>query len=168
MGILEGAAFRFSKFRQYHNSDPNQPLEVETLTFKNYIGVSDIQAAPCTRELYNQIRNWNMPKDENPNDEGYLIQVLGTKTNVLGMSGHVTWSPKEVFEQTYRLSDTFLDRLLIERDDLIDRIDKLKAFLRGAGFRKLTDFQATMLVKQSVAMEDLFIILEARIRDLQS
>ncbi len=60
---------------------------------KTYIGTKVIEAEPMTRGEYNQFRGWTIPADENPNDEGY---------RVIYPDGYVSWSPKEVFDNTYR------------------------------------------------------------------
>ncbi len=59
---------------------------------KNYIGTKLIKAEPMTRGAYNEYRGWQIPKDENPEDEGYLVKYS---------DNYVSWSPKEVFESAY-------------------------------------------------------------------
>ena len=39
---------------------------------KEYIGVKLIKAMPMTRGEYNNYRGWTIPKDENPDDDGYI------------------------------------------------------------------------------------------------
>ena len=46
-----------------------------------------------TRLEYNNYRNWKLPENENPNDEGYLIKYE---------SGYVTWLIKSEFEKVYK------------------------------------------------------------------
>lgn len=59
---------------------------------KNYVSVDQIQAKPMTLGDYNSYRGWTIPQDENPLDEGYLIERDGT---------HQTWMPKDVFEKRF-------------------------------------------------------------------
>ena len=59
---------------------------------KEYIGVKLLKAEPMTRGDYNKKRGWTIPKDENPKDEGYVVQYD---------NDYVSWSPKEVFEKSY-------------------------------------------------------------------
>ena len=61
---------------------------------KTYIGTKVLDAEPMTRGEYNRYRGWTIPANENPDDEGY---------HVLYADGYESWSPKEVFENTYRL-----------------------------------------------------------------
>lgn len=80
------------------------------------IGTKLINAQPMTRQAYNDLRGWVVPADENPADEGYLVEYLdGGAANVPGYAGYVSWSPKEVFERAYRPTSamTFGDALVM-------------------------------------------------------
>lgn len=67
-----------------------------------YIGTKIIRALPMTRAQYNDLRDWTVPADENPDDAGYLVEYLdGGKANVDGFEGYVSWSPQEVFDRAY-------------------------------------------------------------------
>ena len=70
---------------------------------KPYVGTKRIQAMPMTRGVYNELRGWTVPPDENADDEGFLVEYVdGGKPNVAGFAGYVSWSPKDVFERAYR------------------------------------------------------------------
>lgn len=60
---------------------------------KKYIGTKMIEAKPMNRGDYNKYRDWTIPKDENPSDEGYLVKYS---------DGYESWSPKKQFEEAYR------------------------------------------------------------------
>lgn len=60
---------------------------------KQYIGTKMITAKPMNRGDYNKYRGWNISKDENPADEGYLVKYS---------DGYESWSPKKQFEEAYR------------------------------------------------------------------
>lgn len=62
------------------------------MKIKKYIGVKLIEAEPMTRGEYNIFRNWTLPADENPNDEGYKL---------FRQDGTYSWEPKELFENSY-------------------------------------------------------------------
>lgn len=62
---------------------------------KQYIGTKIIQAKPMNRGEYNKYRGWEIPADENPEDEGYLVKYK---------DGYESWYPKETFEEAYRES----------------------------------------------------------------
>lgn len=68
-----------------------------------YIGTKMINAEPMTRAAYNVFRGWELPADENGDDEGYLVEYLdGGKPNTTTHAGYVSWSPKEQFDKAYR------------------------------------------------------------------
>lgn len=67
-----------------------------------YIGTKHVDAAPMTRQAYNDLRGWELPADECGEDAGYLVEYVdGGKPNVEGFNGYVSWSPKDVFERSY-------------------------------------------------------------------
>lgn len=67
-----------------------------------FIGTKIVNAKPMTRAVYCQLRGWDIPADENGDDEGYFIEYTDAqRPNVPGFEGFVSWSPKDVFEQAY-------------------------------------------------------------------
>jgi len=71
-----------------------------------YIGVKEINATPMSRAAYNLFRGWELPKDENGEDEGYLVEYIdGGQANTATYKGYVSWSPKDVFERAYKPCD---------------------------------------------------------------
>lgn len=72
---------------------------------KKYIGTKTLHAKPMTRGEYNAYRGWTIPANENPADEGYLVKYY---------DGYESWSPKAVFEEAYRLTDSMNFGLAIE------------------------------------------------------
>ena len=62
---------------------------------EKYIGTKQIEAEPMTRGDYNKYRGWEIPADEDPADEGYLVKYP---------DGYISWSPKKQFEEAYRKS----------------------------------------------------------------
>lgn len=60
---------------------------------KKYIGTKMIEAREMNRGDYNAYRGWQIPADENPKDEGYLVKYS---------DGYESWSPKKQFEEAYR------------------------------------------------------------------
>lgn len=70
---------------------------------KTYTGTKTIKAQPMSRQEYNELRGWFVPADEDGSDAGYLVEYTdGGQTNVAGFGGYVSWSPKAVFERTYK------------------------------------------------------------------
>ena len=82
---------------------------------KQHIGVKLINAKPMTRQEYNDFRGWELPENEDGNDEGYLVEYLdGGKPNTDKFEGYVSWSPKAVFERAYHPTDGLTFGLAIE------------------------------------------------------
>lgn len=61
--------------------------------FKKYIGVKEVKAKPMTRGEYNNYRGWDLPKNENGDDLGFLKD---------DGNGHEQWDPIETFERDFR------------------------------------------------------------------
>ncbi|WP_300259444.1 Gp49 family protein [Clostridium sp.] len=57
---------------------------------QSYISTKLVKAKPMTRGKYNKYRGWTIPANENPSDEGYLIEYK---------DGYISWCPKEQFEK---------------------------------------------------------------------
>lgn len=72
---------------------------------QRYLGTKAVFAEPMTRAAYNAFRGWALPENENGADEGYLVEYAdGGAPNVEGRAGYVSWSPKDVFERSYRVA----------------------------------------------------------------
>lgn len=81
------------------------------------IGINNVSAVSMNRRDYCRLRNWDVPENENSDDDGYLVEYLdGEKPNCeeLGFKGYISWSPKEVFDNAYREIDKMTFGLAIE------------------------------------------------------
>lgn len=73
---------------------------------KEYTGTKTIKAKPMTRGEYNKYRGWEIPADENPADEGYLVEYLDSpNSNHPDHDNYISWSPKDVFDRSYKETD---------------------------------------------------------------
>lgn len=71
-----------------------------------FYGTKRVTACAMTRIEYTTYRGWELPTDEEGQDEGYLVEYLdGGKPNHPKHSGYITWSPKEPFEKAYQSTD---------------------------------------------------------------
>jgi hypothetical protein len=62
-----------------------------------------LTAQPMTRGEYNAYRGWEAPAGEEQATEGYLVEYQdGGKANDERHKGYISWSPKDVFEKSYR------------------------------------------------------------------
>ena len=99
------------------------------MTPKLYEGTKRLHAQPMTRGEYNAYRGWEIPADENPADDGYLVEYQdGGKANDPRHAGYISWSPKDVFERSYKeIPQSSLpphqQRVLDEKQDLDLRIE---------------------------------------------
>lgn len=59
---------------------------------KMFIGTKQLMAKPMDLGAYNTYRGWTIPEDEDPSKEGYLVQYP---------DGYESWSPKQIFEDSY-------------------------------------------------------------------
>lgn len=130
---------------------------------KQYIGTKEVRATPMNRGDYNALRGWQVPENENPADDGYLVVYPNGEPNVKEFNGYVSWSPKKQFEEAYRVSETFKDRLTIEYAQLEERHRKLRTFMETTAFRDLPEESRTLLAEQEVAMGNYSAILNTRI-----
>lgn len=70
---------------------------------KLHIGTKLIKSKKMNRIAYNEYRGWELPLDENPSDEGFLVEYLdGGPSNHYDHEGYISWSPQEVFEKSYQ------------------------------------------------------------------
>jgi len=125
---------------------------------KTYIGTKVINAMPMTRIAYNELRGWLLPSNENGDDEGYLVEYTdGGTPNHASFSGYISWSPKEVFENTYREtgsnSETWYARVFEEREELNHKISKLSAFIEAVTSESLDEESLSLLRLQLKVMD---------------
>lgn len=137
-----------------------------------YIGTKIVRAKPMTRAEYNQERGWMVPADENPGDEGYLVEYLdGGKPNHPGYTGYVSWSPKAQFDNAYILVGEVQAsclaphevRVLAEQAELTDRIKKLNAFVGSEKYRALDAEDRDLLSEQLYWMQGYSHVLAKRV-----
>lgn len=126
---------------------------------KKYIGTKQVEAMPMTLGEY-IARSGRNPYEKDgkmhgENEPGYLVRYK---------DGYESWSPKEVFDEAYKCSDTFLDRLHIEHDDLFDKFEKCATFVDSDKFRDVIkeDYPAFLLWLQRDVMGRYAAILEQR------
>ena len=137
------------------------------MKMKKYKGIKEVNAKPMTRLKYNELRGWTLPENENGSDEGFLVEDLSNKPNVEGYKGYIQWLPKDNFESSYSLADTFKDRLTLEFNELAKRYIKLCDFLDSDNFNNIVKDPkyAALLIRQREVMKEYLDILDKR-RDL--
>lgn len=137
---------------------------------KQYIGTKIVKAEPMTRGDYNNYRGWQIPADEDPMDEGYLMEYE---------NGYVQWLLKEMFEADYieydknklpatavgTISTDYKERFKAEYAQLVIRYEGLKGMLKKWDDGTL-EFEPTcprsIYNMQIKAMSEYIAVLEAR------
>ena len=125
---------------------------------KKYIGTKKIEAEPMTMgEAYekNLLQAGRVPNESEKDNAGYHVKYEG---------GYESWSPAEPFDKAYKVADKPLDRMIIEYDELKEKIDKLDTFLYSEKFKTLDDNVKRLLSSQYHIMIAYLITLGERIR----
>ena len=118
-----------------------------------YQGKKDIYAKPMSLGDYNKLQGWLMPEGHDPEREGYLVEYFeGGAPNHPDYEGYISWSPKEVFEGSYRPIETPLDRVKNELDELKNRRNGLDKFIATDKHKELGRTPAALLEIQAILM----------------
>ncbi len=135
-----------------------------------YIGTKTVDAQPMTRGVYNEYQGWTIPPNENPADEGYLVEYLeGGKPNHGNHMGYISWSPKDVFEKSYKVVPApkyalpHQQRVYEEQVQLMGNLTRLRAFIQTSTFEALPHAERVDLKTQALTMADLNEVLIRRI-----
>ena len=145
-------------------------VEKGDVQMKQYIGIKVVAARPVTRGDYNIFRGWQIPADEDPADEGYVMKYV---------NGHVQWLPKDMFESDYKeydestlpataigmVSSDYKECFQAEYKQLRIRYEKLKRMLKkwDEGTLELEPVCPRSLYDMQInAMSEYIAVLEAR------
>ena len=125
---------------------------------KKFIGTKVVKAEPMTMAEAQKVLGREI-KPATVEEDGYLVKYK---------DGYKSWSPKSVFEEAYKPIETFLDRLVIEKQELTVKVDKLRKFLSMKDvIMKVGSFQFVRMTEQIEVMEKYLNILTIRIEDLK-
>lgn len=123
---------------------------------KQYTGTKTVKAMPMTMgEAYERklLKEGVRPSECETDKAGYLVEYE---------DGYQSWSPADVFEKAYKVADTPLDRMSIEENELVDRVEKLTAFICGDKFKELDITTRAMLAVQYSSMSAYLHVLRLR------
>lgn len=139
--------------------------KMKTKQMKQYIGTKSVKAEPMTMgEAYEckLLKEGIRPSECETDKAGYLVEYEG---------GYQSWSPAEPFEKAYRPSETFLDRLRIEYNEVKTRFEGLQRYLANKNFDAIANQvgarQAALILIQHTFMKEYVDILEVRIENLE-
>ena len=134
------------------------------LALTAFIGTKSVLATTMTRGEYNEYRGWTIPENEDPTEQGYLVEYVdGGKPNDDRHKGYISWSPRDVFEQSYHQAQTPQDRVRLEQRDLYDKLDKLENCLDKGQPDFIDDEQWALLKEQQMHMDAYNDVLTKRI-----
>lgn len=132
---------------------------------KQFTGTKTVKACPMTLGEAEKVLNRHIDISSVENRDltpGYLVEY--------GADGddYRSWSPQDVFERAYRPSDTFLERMLIEKQQVSTRYLRGREFTFSQQFLQIDSHQQILLRKQLDAMEQYLYILSKRIEIAQN
>ena len=129
-----------------------------------YIGTKSVLATTMTRGEYNVYRGWIIAENEDPSEQGYLVEYVdGGKPNDERHKGYISWSPRDVFEKSYHQSETPQDRVRLEQRELMTKLDALENFLDKGQPSFIDDEQWALLQEQQKYMDAYSDVLAKRI-----
>lgn len=68
----------------------------------NFVGTKFVNGFPMNKETYCKLRGWDVPADEDPLEEGYLVEYTDSNSNHPQFRGYISWAPMPAFEASYR------------------------------------------------------------------
>ena len=140
---------------------------MEEKQMKHYTGTKTVKACPMTLGEAEQVLNRLIPMtlgeaEQVLNDDsvekrddipGYLVEYDEDGDN------YRTWAPKKVFESTYRVSETHIDRMRIEFNELIER------YMRGRKYSFTSKENFDCLLREQLGIMEMYIYkLKERIK----
>lgn len=127
-----------------------------TLVLQQFTGTKTVKACKMSRKTAEEIigRKVRPDSDETEDEMGYLVQYS---------DNYQRWSPAKAFEEAYRVSETHIDRMMIEKEELEKRYLAARKFTFSDKFADLTDDQRFYLRKQCEQMEGYLYTLCKRI-----
>lgn len=150
---------------------------------EKYTGVKEILAKPMNRKEYNDYRGWELPANENGDDEGFLVEYVQSEispnVNHPAHAGYISWSPKDVFDESYIKTDFIINkskpfgeyelhqqRVMNELKDLAMKTFKLSDFVETEFFKESLDSEEQQRLKQQlIVMQTYKSILTQRINN---
>lgn len=112
---------------------------------------------------------------ENAQERGYLNRIDSEKmfskkgvrmdgVLVQYENGYQSWIPENVFNSVRVKNSTFLERLVAERDELVEKMEKLTLFLKSDIFMNMNDYSRDLLMEQYRIMISYVDCLNRRIK----
>jgi len=131
-------------------------MKEKELVMQQFTGTKTVKACRMSRKSAEEIigRKVRPDSDEIEDECGYLVQYP---------DGYQSWSPMKVFEDAYRISESHIDRMIIEKEEVEDRYLKGRKFTFTKKFAALNEKQRDLLRIQLDKMESYLYTLCKRI-----
>ena len=127
---------------------------------KKYIGTQQVEAKSMTMgEAYkrNLLQKGKVPNDSEKDNSGFYVRC---------QDGCENWLPAETFCKIYKIADTPLEKMIIEHQELRDKINKLKEIRCRKEFCDFDYKQRILLKMQLRSMTEYSLILKERIENM--
>ena len=127
---------------------------------KKYIGTQQVDAESMTmEEAYkrNLLQKNKVPNDSEKDNPGFYVKY---------QDDYESWLPAETFCKIYKIAETPLERMIIEYQELRDKINKLKEIICRKEFCDFDYKQRILLNMQLHIMIEYSLILKERIENM--
>ena len=127
---------------------------------KKYIGTQQVEAESMTiGEAYkrNLLQKGKVPNDSEKDNPGFYVKC---------QDGCENWLPAETFCKVYKIADTPLERMIIEYQELRNKINKLEKFFGSSYFQCLSLRTKELIAMQLHIMIEYSLILKERIENM--
>jgi hypothetical protein len=137
-----------------------KPIEIEAIQFtgENHQEIIDFTGGKATlsKKPYNNFKIHTLEGKITAIPSDYIIK---------GVNGEFYPCKEVIFKKTYKevVEETFVDRLIKEKNELEERVTKLGAFLDSTNFQKLDKRQRELLQVQHTHMLVYLDVLVKRI-----
>lgn len=129
-------------------------LKIENVLMRQFTGTKTVKACKMSRVAAEEILKRKIYNDDREDEPGYLVKYP---------DGYTSWSPAKAFEDAYRVSETYIDRMKIEQEEVSKRYLDDRKFTFTQKFRDLSEIERKMLLTQLNEMEAYLYTLGKRI-----
>ena len=129
-------------------------VKEENLLMQQFTGTKTVKACKMSRVAAEEFLMRKIYNDDREDEPGYLVKYP---------DGYTSWSPAKAFEDAYRVSETYIDRMKIEQEEVAKRYLDDRKFTFTQMFCDLSDIERKMLLTQLNEMEAYLYTLGKRI-----
>ena len=136
-----------------------------------YVGTLAVRAKPMSRGDYNNLRDWTIPENENPDDLGYVVETVGEAPNHKDYEYGIRWIPHHTFMMNFMQVETSTNlgvakALTEERAYISTKYERLINLLMKDRPDFISEKHWQYMLEQSDIQEKLKEILTLRMQDI--